>query len=60
MESFVHQRGIRDDLVTALYELNDLKFDLAPRGYDLDTAWPSFAQYVGMFTQFALFVRLLK
>jgi hypothetical protein len=43
-DSFVYQRGIREDLVASLYELNDLQFDLASRGYDLDTSWPAFSQ----------------
>ena len=28
-----------------LYELTDVQFDLASRGYDLDAAWPTFARY---------------
>ncbi|XP_022084597.1 LOW QUALITY PROTEIN: FYVE and coiled-coil domain-containing protein 1-like [Acanthaster planci] len=31
-------------VVNALYELNDIQFDLSPTGYDLDTAWPTFAR----------------
>ncbi|XP_074652846.1 uncharacterized protein LOC141907172 [Tubulanus polymorphus] len=31
-------------LVNALYDLNDVQFDLSPRGYDLDNAWPTFAR----------------
>lgn len=31
-------------LISNLYDLTDLQFDLAPRGYDLDNAWPSFAK----------------
>lgn len=31
-------------IISALYDLNDVIFDLAPRGYDLDTSWPSFAR----------------
>lgn len=27
-----------------LYDLNDLQFDLAPSGHELDTAWPTFAR----------------
>ncbi|XP_072020526.1 FYVE and coiled-coil domain-containing protein 1-like isoform X2 [Amphiura filiformis] len=27
-----------------LYDLNDIQFDLAPTGHDLDTAWPTFAR----------------
>ncbi|BFZ06362.1 hypothetical protein BsWGS_09401 [Bradybaena similaris] len=30
-------------LINALYDLNSLHFDLSPRGYDLDMAWPSFS-----------------
>lgn len=29
-----------------LYELTDVQFDLASRGYDLDAAWPTFARYL--------------
>lgn len=28
-----------------LYELTEVQFDLASRGYDLDAAWPTFARY---------------
>ncbi|XP_061197499.1 FYVE and coiled-coil domain-containing protein 1-like isoform X2 [Saccostrea echinata] len=31
-------------LISNLYDLSELQFDLAPRGYDLDNAWPSFAK----------------
>ena len=31
-------------ITNALYDLNDIQFDLAPTGYDLDTAWPTFAR----------------
>ncbi|KAK3106246.1 hypothetical protein FSP39_015970 [Pinctada imbricata] len=31
-------------IISSLYDLSDLQFDLAPRGYDLDNAWPSFAR----------------
>ena len=31
-------------VISELYDLNDLMFDLAPRGYDLDNSWPSFAR----------------
>ncbi|XP_064643484.1 FYVE and coiled-coil domain-containing protein 1-like isoform X3 [Lineus longissimus] len=31
-------------IINALYDLNDVQFDLAPRGYDLDASWPSFAR----------------
>ncbi|KAI8767899.1 FYVE and coiled-coil domain-containing protein 1 [Biomphalaria glabrata] len=30
-------------LINSLYDLNSMHFDLSPRGYDLDAAWPSFA-----------------
>lgn len=32
------------DIVGQLYELTDVQFDLAARGYDLDAAWPAFAR----------------
>ncbi|XP_014812443.1 PREDICTED: FYVE and coiled-coil domain-containing protein 1 isoform X2 [Calidris pugnax] len=32
------------EIVGQLYELTDVQFDLASRGYDLDAAWPSFAR----------------
>ncbi|KFV87962.1 FYVE and coiled-coil domain-containing protein 1 [Struthio camelus australis] len=32
------------DIVGYLYELTDVQFDLASRGYDLDAAWPTFAR----------------
>ncbi|XP_014671684.1 PREDICTED: FYVE and coiled-coil domain-containing protein 1-like [Priapulus caudatus] len=31
-------------LLTALYDLNEVSFDLAPTGYDLDAGWPTFAR----------------
>lgn len=31
-------------LISTLYELNDIQFDLSPRVYDLDIAWPTFAR----------------
>lgn len=31
-------------LISALYELNEVQFDLAPTGYDLDAGWPTFAK----------------
>ncbi|GFO01477.1 fyve and coiled-coil domain-containing protein 1 [Plakobranchus ocellatus] len=30
-------------LISCLYDLNSLHFDLSPRGYDLDASWPAFA-----------------
>ncbi|KAA0706649.1 FYVE and coiled-coil domain-containing protein 1 [Triplophysa tibetana] len=32
------------DIITYLYELNDVQFDVASRGHDLDSAWPTFAR----------------
>ncbi|XP_041347285.1 FYVE and coiled-coil domain-containing protein 1-like isoform X2 [Gigantopelta aegis] len=32
------------DLIGCLYDLNDVNFDLSPKGYDLDNSWPSFAK----------------
>nr|XP_033786311.1 FYVE and coiled-coil domain-containing protein 1 isoform X2 [Geotrypetes seraphini] len=32
------------DIVGQLYELTEIQFDLAPRDYDLDAAWPTFAR----------------
>ncbi|KAM9322501.1 FYVE and coiled-coil domain-containing protein 1 isoform 2-T4 [Pholidichthys leucotaenia] len=32
------------DIINNLYELNQIQFDVAPRGYDLDADWPSFAR----------------
>ncbi|XP_069120425.1 FYVE and coiled-coil domain-containing protein 1-like isoform X2 [Argopecten irradians] len=38
------QHEERNNIISALYDLNDIQFDLAARGYDLDNAWPSFAR----------------
>ncbi|XP_036122448.1 FYVE and coiled-coil domain-containing protein 1 isoform X1 [Molossus molossus] len=35
---------LSSDIVGHLYELTDIQFDLAARGYDLDAAWPTFAR----------------
>ncbi|XP_059965043.1 FYVE and coiled-coil domain-containing protein 1 [Mesoplodon densirostris] len=35
---------LSSDIVGQLYELTDIQFDLASRGYDLDAAWPTFAR----------------
>lgn len=35
---------LSSDIVGRLYELTDVHFDLAARGYDLDAAWPTFAR----------------
>ncbi|XP_066528587.1 FYVE and coiled-coil domain-containing protein 1 [Hoplias malabaricus] len=32
------------DIISYLYELNEVQFDLASRGHDLDSAWPTFAR----------------
>ncbi|KAI1888794.1 hypothetical protein AGOR_G00172400 [Albula goreensis] len=32
------------DIINHLYELNEVQFDVASRGYDLDSAWPTFAR----------------
>ncbi|XP_023582083.1 FYVE and coiled-coil domain-containing protein 1 [Trichechus manatus latirostris] len=35
---------LSSDIVGQLYELSEVQFDLASRGYDLDAAWPAFAR----------------
>ncbi|XP_020033667.2 FYVE and coiled-coil domain-containing protein 1 isoform X2 [Castor canadensis] len=35
---------LSSDIVGQLYELTEIQFDLASRGYDLDAAWPTFAR----------------
>ncbi|XP_049717779.1 FYVE and coiled-coil domain-containing protein 1 isoform X2 [Elephas maximus indicus] len=35
---------LSSDIVGHLYELTEVQFDLASRGYDLDAAWPTFAR----------------
>ncbi|XP_036374659.1 FYVE and coiled-coil domain-containing protein 1-like [Megalops cyprinoides] len=32
------------DIINHLYELNEIQFDVASRGHDLDSAWPTFAR----------------
>ncbi|KAG5849816.1 hypothetical protein ANANG_G00075710 [Anguilla anguilla] len=32
------------DIIGHLYELNEVQFDVASRGHDLDSAWPTFAR----------------
>uniref|UniRef100_A0A665WI62 FYVE and coiled-coil domain-containing protein 1-like n=1 Tax=Echeneis naucrates TaxID=173247 RepID=A0A665WI62_ECHNA len=32
------------DIINHLYELNQIQFDVAARGYDLDADWPAFAR----------------
>ncbi|XP_071103963.1 FYVE and coiled-coil domain-containing protein 1-like isoform X1 [Haliotis cracherodii] len=46
-QSVWYQKGLRSELINSLYDLTDVHFDLSPRGYDLDTAWPSFAKKQG-------------
>lgn len=33
------------DIINHLYELNEVQFDVASRGHDLDASWPTFARY---------------
>ncbi|KAG7229023.1 hypothetical protein INR49_013256 [Caranx melampygus] len=33
------------DIINHLYELNQIQFDVAARGYDLDADWPAFASH---------------
>uniref|UniRef100_A0A8C6M9V3 FYVE and coiled-coil domain autophagy adaptor 1 n=1 Tax=Nothobranchius furzeri TaxID=105023 RepID=A0A8C6M9V3_NOTFU len=35
---------ITADIINHLYELNQIQFDVAARGYDLDADWPTFAR----------------
>ncbi|KAM4728586.1 FYVE and coiled-coil domain-containing protein 1 isoform 2-T4 [Anableps anableps] len=35
---------ITAEIINDLYELNQIQFDVAARGYDLDADWPSFAR----------------
>ncbi|KAM5291950.1 FYVE and coiled-coil domain-containing protein 1 [Ctenodactylus gundi] len=35
---------LSSNIVGHLYELTEVHFDLAPRGYDLDAGWPTFAR----------------
>ncbi|XP_039609412.1 FYVE and coiled-coil domain-containing protein 1-like [Polypterus senegalus] len=36
--------NLHSDVVSHLYELNEVRFDVSSRGYDLDAAWPTFAR----------------
>lgn len=36
------------DIINHLYELNEVQFDVASRGHDLDASWPTFARYAIM------------
>ncbi|XP_072219354.1 FYVE and coiled-coil domain-containing protein 1 isoform X2 [Leuresthes tenuis] len=35
---------LTSDIINHLYELNQIQFDVAARGYDLDADWPTFAR----------------
>ncbi|XP_048411958.1 FYVE and coiled-coil domain-containing protein 1 isoform X3 [Stegostoma tigrinum] len=35
---------LSSDIIDHLYELNEVQFDLASRGHDLDASWPTFAR----------------
>ncbi|XP_058039355.1 FYVE and coiled-coil domain-containing protein 1 [Ahaetulla prasina] len=35
---------LSSDIIGHLYELTEIQFDLASRGYDLDAGWPTFAR----------------
>nr|XP_061794986.1 FYVE and coiled-coil domain-containing protein 1 [Nerophis lumbriciformis] len=35
---------LTSDIINHLYELNQIQFDVAARGYDLDIDWPAFAR----------------
>ncbi|XP_013390207.1 FYVE and coiled-coil domain-containing protein 1 isoform X2 [Lingula anatina] len=32
------------EVIASMYDLNEVQFDLAPHGYDLDATWPTFAK----------------
>ncbi|CAH1772786.1 unnamed protein product [Owenia fusiformis] len=36
--------AVSSSIINALYDLNDIQFDLSSQGYDLDAAWPTFAR----------------
>ncbi|XP_037131214.1 FYVE and coiled-coil domain-containing protein 1-like isoform X1 [Syngnathus acus] len=36
--------NLTSDIINHLYELNQIQFDVAARGYDLDIDWPAFAR----------------
>ncbi|XP_023225563.1 FYVE and coiled-coil domain-containing protein 1-like [Centruroides sculpturatus] len=42
--SFLMNEAQTSFLISTLYELNDIQFDLSPRGHDLDVSWPTFAR----------------
>ena len=37
-------KQLASSIVSALYDLNDVQFDLDSKGYDLDSTWPTFAR----------------
>ena len=43
-DSFLGNSHFCSQFITALYEINDIQFDLAPTGYELDVGWPTFAR----------------
>nr|XP_032801779.1 FYVE and coiled-coil domain-containing protein 1-like isoform X1 [Petromyzon marinus]XP_032801780.1 FYVE and coiled-coil domain-containing protein 1-like isoform X1 [Petromyzon marinus]XP_032801781.1 FYVE and coiled-coil domain-containing protein 1-like isoform X1 [Petromyzon marinus]XP_032801782.1 FYVE and coiled-coil domain-containing protein 1-like isoform X1 [Petromyzon marinus]XP_032801783.1 FYVE and coiled-coil domain-containing protein 1-like isoform X1 [Petromyzon marinus]XP_0328017 len=38
------KKDLNSSIIESLYELNEIHFDLAPRGHDLDADWPVFAR----------------
>ncbi|TRY67976.1 hypothetical protein DNTS_035544 [Danionella cerebrum] len=44
LRSPFHKANLSADIINSLYELNDVQFDVASRGYDLDAEWPTFAR----------------
>ncbi|CAM9541735.1 unnamed protein product [Lampetra fluviatilis] len=38
------KKDLSSSIIESLYELNEIHFDLAPRGHDLDADWPVFAR----------------
>lgn len=50
--SVATQEKLWSVLVTSLYELNELNFDLSAGHPELDISWPKFARYIvlGMFS----------
>lgn len=47
-DALMANSNLRSSFITSLYELNEIQFDLAPTGYDLDVGWPTFARYVSI------------
>ncbi|KAK4009106.1 hypothetical protein OUZ56_014243 [Daphnia magna] len=42
--SLFSQQTWKSSFISSLYELNDIQYDLAPTGFDLDVGWPTFAR----------------